>query len=169
MRHPKAQMRDSKPLAGRDWKFIAKQPVSAPHMLRIVPQIVRLVGCSYEQFLDGFELHLLRQGEEEEDCKQHRLCLKHRPSFIWRGRYCETLKSVPYLSIYLSIDRSIYLFIFLSIYPSTFLFIHIYPSMHLSMYVSIYLSISLSLYIYTRLYTYIYTYIHTYICIYIDR
>ena len=45
--------------------FIAKQPVSAPHMLRIVPHAVPRVGRSYEHFPDGFELHLLlSQGRQ---------------------------------------------------------------------------------------------------------
>ncbi len=39
--------------------FIARQPASAPHMLRIVPHTVPRVGRSYEHFPDGFELHLL--------------------------------------------------------------------------------------------------------------
>ena len=40
-------------------RFIAKQPASAPHMLRIVPHPVPRVGRSDEHFPDGFELHLL--------------------------------------------------------------------------------------------------------------
>ena len=42
-----------------DWTFIAKQPALAPHMLHIVPDTVPRVSRSYENFLDGFELHLL--------------------------------------------------------------------------------------------------------------
>ena len=42
----------------RDRSFIAKQPMSAPHMLHNVPR----VGRSYEHFPDGLELHLLRVG-----------------------------------------------------------------------------------------------------------
>ena len=38
---------------------VAKQPTSAPHMLRIVPHTVARVGRSHEHFPDGFELHLL--------------------------------------------------------------------------------------------------------------
>ena len=36
-----------------------KQPASARHMLRNVPDTVPRVGRSYEHFPDGFELHLL--------------------------------------------------------------------------------------------------------------
>ena len=42
-----------------DWKFIAKEPASAPHMLRIMPRTVPRVGRSCEHFPDGFELHLI--------------------------------------------------------------------------------------------------------------
>ena len=42
-----------------DWQFIAEQPASAPHILRIVPPTLPRVGRSYERFPDGFELHLL--------------------------------------------------------------------------------------------------------------
>jgi hypothetical protein len=45
---------------GRDWSFIAKQPASVPHMLRIVPRTVLRVGRSCENFPDGFELYLPR-------------------------------------------------------------------------------------------------------------
>ena len=41
----------------RDLYFIAKQPASAPHTLRIVPHTAPRVGRSYEHFPDGFELH----------------------------------------------------------------------------------------------------------------
>ena len=46
-------------LLQRDWSFIATQPASAPHMLRIVPHTVPRVGRSCEHLPDGFELHLL--------------------------------------------------------------------------------------------------------------
>ena len=36
-------------------------------MLRIVPHTVPRVGRSYEQFSDGFELHLLQPGTQEID------------------------------------------------------------------------------------------------------
>jgi hypothetical protein len=36
---------------------MAKQPASAPHMLRIVTHTVPRVGRSNEHFPDGFELH----------------------------------------------------------------------------------------------------------------
>ena len=39
--------------------FIAEQPESAPHMLRILPHTVPRVGRSYEHFPDGFDRHLL--------------------------------------------------------------------------------------------------------------
>ncbi|KAJ1490048.1 hypothetical protein T484DRAFT_1778439 [Baffinella frigidus] len=46
------------------------------------------VSCA---LLGGLHLGIL-QGEEEDHCEQHRMCRKHRPSFIWRGRYCDSLK-----------------------------------------------------------------------------
>ena len=44
-----------------DWQFIAKQPASVPHMLRIVPHAVPSVGHSYEHFPDGFEVNFLQR------------------------------------------------------------------------------------------------------------
>ena len=51
---------------GRDWLFLAKQPASAPHMLRIVPHTVPRVGRSYEHVPDRLELPLLpKEGAGE--------------------------------------------------------------------------------------------------------
>ena len=58
-RFPKQNLDIPHRTSQRDWYFFAKQPASAPHMLRIVPNTVPCVGRSEEHFPDGFEHHLL--------------------------------------------------------------------------------------------------------------
>jgi len=65
--------------------LIAKQPASAPHMLRIVPHTVPCVSRSYEHFPDGFELHLLPHGADLRRAQKNILGSFIVVSFEWVG------------------------------------------------------------------------------------
>ena len=85
----------------RDWCCIAKQPASAPHMLRIVPHTVPRVGRAYEHGPDGFELHILlhrctgavrraRRAESSRSSRWYRLLVLQRESSLLTTYWSES-------------------------------------------------------------------------------